>query len=145
MDFLTEPIIQVITDLGAMAAVIIFVVLYMRSREGISSQEQEAREKRDVFIEGLVEAGTEQQAEQMTAWREMTKETLTTFQGYTAAFEELAETHRETCEIILNGNKELHSDHVQMYTELDQASKAIDKLENTVIESRGEIMGRLDR
>lgn len=144
MDFLTEPLIGFLTDFGGLAAVIVFVVLYMRHREGTSAKELEARTKRDAWIEGLVDLYTKQQAEYVEAQRTLVRETLVAFQGFANSIDQLSEAHEKSCKEIVAARKQLHTDHVQIYTDLDGLERGYEKLYDNITETRGEVLARLE-
>ena len=77
-EILATPVMQY----GALGAVVVFVVMFMRYQTQESEDEQVQRLRRDEFIEGLVTRAFASQDAHLAAWREMTTETMLGSPGF---------------------------------------------------------------
>ena len=143
MEMLNEPLMQ----LGAVGIMIGVFVIFLRSREKELSAERDSRLKRDQFIEDLVGKAQEREDANLDAWKGMTGEFITGQKGLTDSLKEFTNGHQELCEVVVNGNaemkKKMQQDHAALHGSFFQVEQALSKLETTVSEQHGEIMGRI--
>ena len=128
---------------GALGAVVVFVVLFMRYQASESESEQTQRVRRDEFIEGLVKRAFEAQDTHLASWREMTTETIRVYQEVGAAYKEMNTALEANCEAIVNGTKQNHSEHLQIDIQVVNLCRTLEKLDKTIAEGHGEIKGVL--
>lgn len=134
MDVISNPLIQI----GALGAVILFVYLFMRHQSEIAVKELAARVKREEFIEGLVEKAGQSHEAHLTAWRDMTAETLAAYQAVNAAYDRLTQLVTETCTAVVNGHCERGAAEAALQKQVEQVHSALKALAAVVQSQNGQ-------
>jgi len=121
---LASPALQ----LGALGAVIVFMVLFMRQQAAHALNQAEKRADRDAFIEGLVTRAFEVQDAHLESWREMTRQTIRAYQEVGVAYNEMHQALEANCEAILNGTKQSHEEHSRIDMKVSRTLENLEKM-----------------
>lgn len=132
-----EAIASPVLQLGALGAVIVFMVYYMRQVQ----RQNEKRAEADEFIRGLVERAFEVGDAHLESWRDMTRQTIEAYQQVGAAYEEMNGSLQANCDAIRDGRKMNHAEHQTIDNNVVNLRRALDGLERTVVDDHKKIKG----